>query len=96
MGTFKATWYGDVYYLKPFTNYSVRVFPYSVLGYRLGSELKIFQTAEAGKRYKKQFLLLVISSMTVVSKIVHYSHYVLIILCTGLRALQFGNNWTVA
>jgi len=60
-GTFGPSWYGDVGYLKPFTYHSVRVFPYSVLGYRLGSELKIIQTAEAGK---KQYLSASNSSMT--------------------------------
>ena len=43
----------DIYYLQPFTNYTVRLFPKSFLGYRLGSEARIFQTKEAGMKCSK-------------------------------------------
>ena len=40
----------DIGYLKPFTNYTVRIFPRSFLGYRLGNEARMFQTKEAGMK----------------------------------------------
>lgn len=43
----------DVSSLKPFTNYTVRIFPKSFLGHRLGSEARIFQTKEAGMKCTK-------------------------------------------
>ena len=43
----------DAGYLKPFTNYTVRIFPRSFLGDRLGSEARIFQTKEAGMKCTK-------------------------------------------
>ena len=36
--------------LKPFTNYTIRIFPKSFLGYRLGSEARLFSTGEAGMK----------------------------------------------
>lgn len=37
-------------FLKPYRNYTVRVFPYSLLGDRLGSKLRMFQTTEKGEQ----------------------------------------------
>ena len=38
----------NIYSLKPYRNYTVRVFPYSLLGDRLGSKPKTFETLEKG------------------------------------------------
>ena len=46
-----------VSFLKPYRNYTFRVFPYSLLGDRLGSKLKMFQTAEKGEPGVSQILL---------------------------------------
>jgi len=35
--------------LNPYTSYSIRIFHYSVLGFRLGTKLANYTTAEAGK-----------------------------------------------
>lgn len=35
--------------LHPYTSYSIRIFHYSVLGFRLGTKLANYTTAEAGK-----------------------------------------------
>ena len=43
-------------FLKPYRNYTFRVFPYSLLGDRLGSKLKMFQTSEKGEQGYKVVL----------------------------------------
>ena len=49
--------YMDIGSLKPFRNYTVRIFPKSFLGYRFGSEAKMFQTKEAGMKCTKPCLV---------------------------------------
>lgn len=46
---FDSTPNGNIVDLKPYRSYTIRVFPYSLLGDRFGSKLKIFDTVEKGK-----------------------------------------------
>ena len=51
---YDARTYIDIGNLEPFTNYSVRVFPMSLLaGSRLGSKSKVFRTKERGTKCRE-------------------------------------------
>lgn len=52
----------SIRYLKPYRNYTLRLFPYSLLGDRLGSKLKMFETTEKGEQPEKFFRIFIIQS----------------------------------
>ncbi|KAL9953519.1 hypothetical protein ACROYT_G040944 [Oculina patagonica] len=61
---FDSTPNGNIVDLKPYRSYTIRVFPYSLLGDRFGSKLKIFDTVEKEPSAAPNITQLVNSSST--------------------------------